>query len=374
MESIIFLIYVIINLYFCKSQLVFSGTSGGSVSPTIMNNPCICVVAGYCSRVNGSTSSLPTDGSGLIDVRIINSGFGGSTNTGSSTSPASTGISTMVVSQSSCQAGLEVCCLSSGYRCGLRFPPIQGAPSVTFGQAPYGSYPWFALIFQQYTNIYVGSGVLIDHMHILTVAHKISNYTLTPTSLKVRLGEWNLAPATEPITPIEFNVVRIFIHPQFNSQSIANSIAILRVSPDVPLGQTPTITTGCLSTNYITGGRCWVAGYGEKAFTSGSTPTIMQHVELPIVNQVTCQNLLRSTRLGSGFILDPISFLCAGGIPGRDACTGDGGSALMCFANSQWYIAGLVAWGIGCGSSNVPGVYMNVTNYINWIQTTTIQP
>lgn len=48
-----------------------------------------------------------------------------------------------------------------------------------------------------------------------------------------------------------------------------------------------------------------ISGYGEKAFTSGLTPTIMQHVELPIVDQAICQTLLRSTRLGSGFVLDP---------------------------------------------------------------------
>jgi secreted trypsin-like serine protease len=39
------------------------------------------------------------------------------------------------------------------------------------------------------------------------------------------------------------------------------------------------------------------------------------------------------------------SFLCAGGISGRDACTGDGGSGLMCQNNGQWYVVGLVAWG-----------------------------
>lgn len=38
--------------------------------------------------------------------------------------------------------------------------------------------------------------------------------------------------------------------------------------------------------------------------------------------------------------------MCAGGEPGKDACTGDGGAPLMCEVAGQHYITGLVAWGI----------------------------
>ena len=48
---------------------------------------------------------------------------------------------------------------------------------------------------------------------------------------------------------------------------------------------------------------------------------------------------------------------------------GDGGSPLVCsFTNEDnvYYQAGIVAWGIGCGN-NVPGVYVNVAMFKNWI-------
>lgn len=51
-----------------------------------------------------------------------------------------------------------------------------------------------------------------------------------------------------------------------------------------------------------------------------------------------------------------------------DACTGDGGSPLVCQTGGRWYVMGLVAWGIGCGTSNVPGVYVNIPSYLSWIQ------
>lgn len=95
------------------------------------------------------------------------------------------------------------------------------------------------------------------------------------------------------------------------------------------------------------------------------------------MDQFTCQNLLRSTRLGQNFILDQNSFLCAGGELGKgkmlklpseifprhisvsvcqnthfgqhcntnyvtDACTGDGGAPLVCQVANQWYVFGYV--------------------------------
>lgn len=69
--------------------------------------------------------------------------------------------------------------------------------------------------------------------------------------------------------------------------------------------------------SYITNLRCWVAGWGATSFTSGSNSPIETHVDVPIVDQATCQTKLRTTRLGSNFVLDPNSFMCAGGEAGK---------------------------------------------------------
>merc|ERR1712107_625531 len=56
------------------------------------------------------------------------------------------------------------------------------------------------------------------------------------------------------------------------------------------------------------------------------------------------------TRLGRRFKLDS-SFVCAGG-EGKDTCTGDGGSPLVCpssYDPDTYEQVGIVAWGIGCG-------------------------
>lgn len=61
--------------------------------------------------------------------------------------------------------------------------------------------------------------------------------------LRVRLGEWDATSASEPIPAQEFQVSRVFVHPQFTASNLRNNIAILRLSSPVQLGQTPSITT-----------------------------------------------------------------------------------------------------------------------------------
>ena len=56
------------------------------------------------------------------------------------------------------------------------------------------------------------------------------------------------------------------------------------------------------------------------------------------------------------------------GEPGKDTCSGDGGSPLVCQAVSgRWHVVGLVSWGIGCGVAGRPAIYTNVFHYLDFI-------
>merc|ERR1712058_75775 len=120
-----------------------------------------------------------------------------------------------------------------------------------------------------------------------------------------------------------------------------------------------------------TGVRCWTAGWGKDEF-SGQFQFIQHKVDVPIVPDHKCNIALKTALnnkergVGDRFQLDP-SEICAGTETGKDACTGDGGSPLVCQAKSgRWTVVGLVTWGVGC-AEQLPGVYVRVSQFREWI-------
>lgn len=161
----------------------------------------------------------------------------------------------------------------------------------------------------------------------------------------------------------------IIIHPEYYPGNLVNDIALIRLSSPVDFSS-PHIVPACLPSPYenFAGHRCWVTGWGKDAFgTQGEYQSVLKEVDVPVVNNGECEQILRQTRLGPYYQLHP-GFLCAGGEPGKDACEGDGGSPLVCAVNGVWKVAGLVSWGIGCGQPGVPGVYVNMGHYSGWIE------
>jgi len=82
-------------------------------------------------------------------------------------------------------------------------------------------------------------------------------------------------------------------------------------------------------------------------------------VELPIVDSNLCSRSME--RYGVGLATDMV---CAGGTKGnRDACKGDSGGPMVV----EGVLAGLTAWGIGCGQESTPGAYTDLAQYRTWI-------
>ena len=59
---------------------------------------------------------------------------------------------------------------------------------------------------------------------------------------------------------------------------------------------------------------------------------------------------------------------------GKDYCQGDMGGPLTCVFDDQPVLTGIVSWGIGCAEEGHPGVYVDVAQYIDWIEETMQSP
>jgi len=304
-------------------------------------------------------NGVNTDGAGLIDVRIVNK------------PPAGV----------RCQNSFQYCCVANNPFPNAPPPPapVQGScgrsniiPTPGYNldptQAKFGEFPWMVVILGPNNN-YVGGGVLVSPRHVVTAAHKVANFG-AGFGLKVRLGEWDAKANVEPLKYVELGVTRVKVNPFFNRANLQNDIAVLTLEQPVNLASTPHINPVCPSNfqaNYV-GRRCWVTGWGKDAFgPPGNFQYILKKVDVPVLDSNDCEQRLRRTRLGQFFQLSRSSFVCAGGELGKDACTGDGGSPLVCEVNGRAELVGLVAWGIGCAEQSLPGVYVNVKSFADWL-------
>merc|ERR1712241_991636 len=102
-----------------------------------------------------------------------------------------------------------------------------------------------------------------------------------------------------------------------------------------------------------------VAGEHDKTVAGGSTPDVLMKVNVPVVSDSTC-------KIEYPFSIAD-SMICAGE-QGKDSCQGDSGGPLICYnGDGSGYLGGIVSWGRGCGSLFSPGVYTEVSYFVDWI-------
>merc|ERR1719410_900207 len=332
-----------------------------------------CVPHFQCSN-NGK---VITDGAGLMDVRSKRS---------------------VRAEDGKCPGLQDVCCLEDPDlvpppapliikkeyqpKCGRRNVHGVGSKSRTpkselDTEAEFGEWPHMCMVLhdpEPNANNYLCGASLIAPGALLTSANCVAKYLENGavSQLKVRCGEWNAQRRTETETlpHQDRQVSSLAIHPEFNSRNLQNDFAVLFTTEEFVLDQH--IDTACLPEpgEVFDDTSCFATGWGKDEFgAKGKYQVVLKEIELPVVNKDTCEATLRNTRLGQKFQLDD-SFLCAGGVSGRDTCKGDGGSPLVCPSKqdpSTYVQAGIVAWGIGCGEDATPGVYADVSTAVCWL-------
>lgn len=235
------------------------------------------------------------------------------------------------------------------------------------GETQFGEFPWLVAIrrFSSASEVICG-GAIIHSQVILTAAHCVNE----GKSYYIRAGDWDQYSTKEPYGHEDAEVDFVVIHSRFTPGNLHNDIALLFLKKAIKSG--PHIDTICLPPqNYEAHvGRCFTSGWGKVSEKYKEYfPHIMKKVSVFQLPRDLCLEELRKTRLSKYFQLHN-SFLCAGEEQGAHTCKGDGGNPLACPIKGQpnrYYQAGIISWGIGCGQQNIPGVYVDVAKFRQWI-------
>jgi trypsin len=228
--------------------------------------------------------------------------------------------------------------------------PKQQAPERIVGGSPAtrGQYPHMVSI---QIGSHICGGSIVNSQWIVTAAHcseyAANRYTIVAGDHILNQNEGSEQSRT---------VAQIIRHPNYNANTYANDIAVMRLSSPFTLGTYVRAATLPASGAGVSGNLV-VCGWGTTS-SGGPASNTLLHVTVPFVTTATCQQAY-GNQIVAGMI-------CAG-TGGKDSCQGDSGGPL----HSGSTLVGIVSWGYGCAVAGYPGVYASVPYYRNWISQNT---
>jgi len=201
-------------------------------------------------------------------------------------------------------------------------------------------------------------GSILDETTILNAAHCVRG--VNANNMQVVAGEYSLSQDSgdEQIR----SVARTAINANYNQNTYVNDISIIKLStPLVFNAMVAPISLPAAGYDPPVGTIATVSGWGTTS-SGGSISDLLRKVDIPIISDEDCD-----AQNGAGSV-DAASMICAA-LPegGVDSCQGDSGGPLFTGTGTNAVQHGIVSWGYGCAVAGKPGVYTQVSNYIDWI-------
>ena len=208
-------------------------------------------------------------------------------------------------------------------------------------------------------------GSIISGKWVITAAHCTKNSSggaILASDMFVKVGADNPSNANEGKT---YSVSQVIVHPGFDSQTLLNDIALLRLKDSInfpnatpiKLVNADDVAEGAI----VPGVMSWVTGWGYTQVNPNVLPTALQKVQLPIISNAQASTVWSDI---------PTTDLMAGFLNGnKDACNGDSGGPLVVPVLGEYKLAGLVSW--GSSNCNTYGAYTRVSDFESWIRTNT---
>lgn len=214
------------------------------------------------------------------------------------------------------------------------------------------SWPFAAsILFERGKHYYhYCGGSLIRKQWVLTAAH-----------CQPSVGDWVLLGRHDlrEENGLMIKVTRVLPHPNYNSSSKDNDLALVRLESTVDL-DFPLLR---FDVPPAVGQKVTAIGWGAIS-TDGNRSAVLRQVTVPISDQSACiANYLKHQ---PSFSVTE-NMICAGD-QDKDSCQGDSGGPLLGGDPAAPSQVGIVSFGWRCGQRSYPGIYTRVDHYIHWIE------
>ncbi|XP_076060017.1 transmembrane protease serine 9-like [Oratosquilla oratoria] len=238
--------------------------------------------------------------------------------------------------------------------CGISNPRIVGGTDTGPNQ-----YPWHGAIVNAGSNFPFCGCVLYSENYVITAAHCAEIMASNPQGFEVLLGHHDLSDTTVQVQRL--GVDSVIIHPSYNSDTIDNDIALIRLAENAQLNNV--VRPACMPdmNNDYSSVDAIVTGWGRLE-EGGETAIVLQEVTVPTMTNQECIKYYKF------YPITP-SMICAGYQEGgKGPCNGDSGGPMVTLQGGKYVLIGIVSWGVGCAGRRAPAVFARFTVFVSWIE------